>query len=135
MFTVAAGAEICAIPLAPMEVMLHEGIAGFYSILLGLLLILMGLTFWFAPHFRSLAGIVAVILAAACLVLSNLGGFFLGTVVAIIGGSMGFGWQPHPHRQDDAAAPGEPPGEGGAPRAEDGATPRSAPPARSTHPQ
>jgi Family of unknown function (DUF6114) len=111
LLTAAAGAEICAIPLAPFKVMLHQGVAGISSVLMGLLLILMGLTMWFAPQYRSLAGIVSVMLAAACLVLSNLGGFFIGTIVAIIGGSLGFAWQPRP--VDEPAATDPPVGEAG----------------------
>jgi Family of unknown function (DUF6114) len=107
LFTAIAGAEICAIPLAPFKVMLHQGVAGISSVLMGLLLILMGLTMWFAPQYRSLAGIVSVMLAAASLVLSNLGGFFIGTILAIIGGSLGFGWQPR--QVEEPTEAGDPP--------------------------
>ncbi|WKX70096.1 DUF6114 domain-containing protein [Streptomyces sp. XD-27] len=92
--TAAAGAEIAAIPLAPMKVMVLQGVTGVVSVLLGLVLVLMGLSAWFAPHYRGLAGVLAVMVAAAALVLSNLGGFFLGTVLGVIGGSLVFGWQP-----------------------------------------
>ncbi|WP_030815587.1 DUF6114 domain-containing protein [Streptomyces sp. NRRL S-337] len=91
---VVAGAEICAIPLAPLEIMLHQGIAGIPSVLMGLVMILMGLSAWFAPHYRGLAGVLTVLCAAAALVMSNLGGFLIGTVVGILGGSMIFAWQP-----------------------------------------
>lgn len=120
LLVVLAGAEICSLPLAPLEVMLHQGVAGISSVLMGLIIVLMGLSLWFAPQYRSLAGIVTVMLAAACLVLSNLGGFFVGTLSAIVGGSLGFAWQPRPH-EDDGAPAGERAGGGGH-------TPGSAPP-------
>ncbi|MBB4892659.1 hypothetical protein FHS39_001670 [Streptomyces olivoverticillatus] len=91
---VVAGAEICALPLAPLKIMLEQGIAGIPSVLMGLVMILMGLTAWFAPQYRALAGILTVMIATAALVMSNLGGFLFGTIVGIIGGGLIFAWQP-----------------------------------------
>ncbi|WP_206502201.1 DUF6114 domain-containing protein [Streptomyces chrestomyceticus] len=93
---VVAGAEICAIPLAPLKIMLQQGIAGIPSVLMGLVMILMGLSAWFAPYYRGLAGILTVLVATAALVISNLGGFLFGTIVGILGGGMIFAWQPRP---------------------------------------
>ncbi|GAA2436522.1 DUF6114 domain-containing protein [Streptomyces macrosporus] len=92
--TVAAGVEIAVIPLAPLKVMLHQGVAGAASVLLGAVMIVMGLSAWFAPQYRALAGILTAMVAATALVLSNLGGFLIGTVAGVIGGGMLFGWQP-----------------------------------------
>ncbi|MEV4923544.1 DUF6114 domain-containing protein [Streptomyces roseoverticillatus] len=92
--TVLAGAEISAIPLAPLKIMLHQGIAGIPSVLMGLVMVLMGLSAWFAPQYRALAGVVTVMIAAAALVMSNLGGFLFGTILGVIGGGMVFAWQP-----------------------------------------
>ncbi|MFG2142467.1 DUF6114 domain-containing protein [Streptomyces sp. NPDC048650] len=102
---VIAGAEICAIPLAPLKIMLQQGIAGIPSVLMGLVMIVMGLSAWFAPHYRGLAGVLTVLCAAGALVMSNLGGFLIGTVIGILGGSSIFAWQPV------AAAAPETPGE------------------------
>ncbi|MFJ9408303.1 DUF6114 domain-containing protein [Streptomyces sp. NPDC101393] len=93
---VIAGAEICAIPLAPLKIMLQQGIAGIPSVLMGAVMILMGLSAWCAPHYRGLAGVLTVLCAAAALVMSNLGGFLIGTVLGILGGAMIFAWQPIP---------------------------------------
>ncbi|MFD3418643.1 DUF6114 domain-containing protein [Streptomyces decoyicus] len=104
---VIAGAEICAIPLAPLKIMLQQGIAGIPSVLMGLVMIVMGLSAWFAPHYRGLAGVLTVLCAAAALVMSNLGGFLIGTVIGILGGSMIFAWQPVvPTEPEPAATPG-----------------------------
>ncbi|MTE18105.1 hypothetical protein F0L17_02950 [Streptomyces sp. TRM43335] len=94
LITVVAGVEIAVIPLAPMKVMLHQGVAGAGSVLLGAVMVVMGLSAWFAPQYRSLAGILTAMVAATALVLSNLGGFLIGTVAGVIGGAMLFGWQP-----------------------------------------
>ncbi|MEU2513190.1 DUF6114 domain-containing protein [Streptomyces syringium] len=93
---IVAGAEISAIPLAPLKIMLHQGIAGIPSVLMGLVMIVMGLTAWFAPQYRTLAGVLTVMVATATLVMSNLGGFLFGTIIGTIGGGMIFAWQPLP---------------------------------------
>ncbi|MBP2402634.1 hypothetical protein SNS2_1218 [Streptomyces netropsis] len=93
---IVAGAEISAIPLAPLKIMLHQGIAGIPSVLMGLVMVVMGLTAWFAPQYRTLAGVLTVMVATATLVMSNLGGFLFGTIIGTIGGAMIFAWQPLP---------------------------------------
>ncbi|MEU3710263.1 DUF6114 domain-containing protein [Streptomyces catenulae] len=103
---VLAGAEICALPLAPLKVMLQQGIAGVPSVLMGLVMILMGLSAWFTPQHRTLAGVLTVLAAMAALVMSNLGGFLIGTLLGILGGAMVFAWRPVP----DGAPPEEPDG-------------------------
>ncbi|MFJ6700155.1 DUF6114 domain-containing protein [Streptomyces sp. NPDC091272] len=110
LLTVLAGAEICVIPLAPLKVMLQQGIAGIPSVLMGLLMIVLGLSAWFAPHYRSLAGFVTVMIAVAALVMSNLGGFLIGTLLGVVGGSAIFAWKPvrapRTAGPDDDPAPG-----------------------------
>ncbi|MGW1195149.1 DUF6114 domain-containing protein [Streptomyces sp. NPDC002536] len=98
--TVVAGAEICALPLAPLKIMLEQGIAGIPSVLMGLVMVVMGLTAWFAPQYRSLAGVLTVLMATAALVMSNLGGFLIGTLLGIVGGAMTFAWTPAPVDQE-----------------------------------
>ncbi|MFJ6793105.1 DUF6114 domain-containing protein [Streptomyces sp. NPDC091268] len=106
LFAILAGAEICALPLAPLKVMLQQGVAGIPSVLMGVVMIVLGLTAWFSPPQRSLAGVLTTLIATAALVLSNLGGFLIGTLLGILGGGLMFAWQPHGGR---GAAPGEPP--------------------------
>ncbi|MFE5869709.1 DUF6114 domain-containing protein [Streptomyces roseifaciens] len=115
--TVLAGAEISVIPLAPLKIMLHQGIAGIPSVLMGLVMVLMGLSAWFAPQYRTLAGVVTVMIAAAALVMSNLGGFLIGTILGVIGGGMVFAWQPVTPPSAPVPAPeaGGGPGAGDAP--------------------
>lgn len=118
---VVAGVEIGAIPLAPLKVMLLQGTAGIPSVVLALVLLVLGLSAWFAPQYRGLAGILTVLLAAAALVLSNLGGFLIGTLLGVIGGALIFAWRPVPD-----AAPAEP-GYANEPSPESGYGPGSAP--------
>ncbi|WP_251066947.1 DUF6114 domain-containing protein [Streptomyces sp. ISL-36] len=100
-----AGAEICALPLAPLKAMLTQGVAGIPSVLMGLVMIVLGVSVWFAPHYRTLAGVVTTLIATAALVLSNLGGFLVGTLLGILGGGLMFAWQPRTPTRDPSAEP------------------------------
>ncbi|MFG2748403.1 DUF6114 domain-containing protein [Streptomyces xanthophaeus] len=95
LLAVLAGAEICVLPLAPLKVMLQQGVAGIPSVLMGIVMIVLGLTAWFAPPQRVLAGVLTTLIATAALVLSNLGGFLIGTLLGIVGGGLMFAWQPY----------------------------------------
>lgn len=46
----------------------------------------------FAPHYSALTGLVGVLLALAAFVSVNLGGFLIGSLLGILGGSMIWGW-------------------------------------------
>ncbi|MFB7464810.1 DUF6114 domain-containing protein [Streptomyces sp. NPDC056224] len=94
LFAVLAGAWICVLPLAPLKIMLQQGVAGIPSVLMGIVMIVFGLTAWFAPAQRGLAGVLTTLIATAALVLSNLGGFLIGTLLGILGGGLMFAWQP-----------------------------------------
>ncbi|MFA7764953.1 DUF6114 domain-containing protein [Streptomyces sp. NRRL S-448] len=98
LFAVLAGSWICVLPLAPLKIMLQQGVAGIPSVLMGIVMIVLGLTAWFSPPQRSLAGVLTTLIATAALILSNLGGFLIGTLLGILGGGLMFAWQPHAAR-------------------------------------
>ncbi|MFE2875200.1 DUF6114 domain-containing protein [Streptomyces roseus] len=114
-FAILAGAEICALPLAPLKVMLQQGIAGIPSVLMGIVMIVLGLTAWFSPAQRSLAGVLTTLIATAALIMSNLGGFLIGTLLGILGGGLMFAWQPNATARrpspgsSESPTPSEPP--------------------------
>jgi hypothetical protein len=65
-------------------------------------LIMFGLVTWLAPHYKSLSGIVAFLIALGAFPTANLGGFVLGSVLGIIGGSMIWSWgekKPRPSKR------------------------------------
>ncbi|MGZ9934744.1 DUF6114 domain-containing protein [Streptomyces sp. NC-S4] len=108
LFAVLAGAWICVLPLAPLKIMLQQGVAGIPSVLMGIVMIVLGLAAWFSPSQRSLAGVLTTLIATAALVLSNLGGFLVGTLLGILGGGLMFAWQPDAARR--AGKAGKPDG-------------------------
>ena len=96
LFLVAAGAELLLIPLPEhsMGLIMHVGTGGVLGILIGALLIACAFLLWFQPQHRAFYSIMAVLLAIAALVASNLGGFIVGTFLGVLGGSLGFAWTP-----------------------------------------
>ncbi|MGP3689697.1 DUF6114 domain-containing protein [Streptomyces sp. IBSNAI002] len=108
LFTILAGVWICLLPLAPLKIMLQQGVAGIPSVLMGLVMIVLGLTAWFSPAQRALAGVLTTLIATAALVLSNLGGFLIGTLLGILGGGLMFAWQPHAAAPPAAPSPTTP---------------------------
>jgi hypothetical protein len=89
----------------------YIGIGGVFGVLLGALLIACGLLLWLNPAHRTFYAIAGVLLAVLSFIASNLGGFFIGMLLGIIGGSMGFGWTPS--ADQPARRPLDPPRHGG----------------------
>lgn len=71
-------------------------ISGVSTLLIGALLITSGLMCWFKAETRLLAGVAAMILGIVALPLSNIGGFVIGTLCALIGGALALSWAPGP---------------------------------------
>jgi hypothetical protein len=79
--------------------------AGAGSLIIGVLLITLGLTMWFQQATRVFAGIASILLALVSLVVSNIGGFIIGFLLALVGGALALSW-----------APGNPAAEGAGPQ-------------------
>jgi hypothetical protein len=94
LLAVLGGVELILIPLAPMPVVIHQGIAGISSYLIGAVLALAGVLLWFQPAQRTFYGVVAVVLSLASFVTSNFGGFAVGMLLGLVGGALGFAWTP-----------------------------------------
>lgn len=97
--------------------------AGGSSLIIGVLLIVLGISIWFQKHVRVFAGVAAVLLGLVSIPLSNLGGFIMGFMLAMVGGSMAVAWSPgkQPQPADEA-----PTGVGFAPEAAPGTAPEVA---------
>ncbi|MFC5144155.1 DUF6114 domain-containing protein [Streptomyces aureoversilis] len=104
---VLAGAEIAAMPLAPLSVLLGLGLGGVAALGIGVALVAAGLFLWFLPHTHHYVGVHAVILSVLSFAVTNLGGFFAGMLLGIAGGAMGFAWTP---RQPEPVASRPEPG-------------------------
>jgi hypothetical protein len=84
--------------------------AGAGSLIIGVLLVVLGLTMWFQPQSRVFAGIAAILLSLVSLVVSNIGAFLIGFLLGLIGGALGVSWgpgKPQPRRATRAGGPEE----------------------------
>jgi hypothetical protein len=70
--------------------------AGAGSLIIGVLLIVLGISLWFQKHVRVFAGVAAILLALVSIPVSNFGGFVVGFLLALIGGAMAVSWAPGP---------------------------------------
>ncbi|MFC4910307.1 DUF6114 domain-containing protein [Actinomadura gamaensis] len=105
LLAVLGGLEIIAIPLAPMPVVIHQGLAGIASWLFGALLVVAGLLLWFQPAQRTFFGVLAVLLSLGSFLTSNFGGFLLGMLLGLLGGALGFAWTPGATKRRRAIPP------------------------------
>ncbi len=88
------GAVVIRVMFFPIGLAMTGGFNTSAGYILGGALVLFGAVAWFAPHYSGLVGILGVLAALAAFVGANLGGFLVGTVLGIVGGSMVWGWGP-----------------------------------------
>jgi hypothetical protein len=109
MLTLLGGVPIAYFPYATLKLgtmsLAMATTAGAGSLIIGVLLVTLGLTMWFQQATRVFAGVAAIVLALVSLVVSNIGGFIIGFLLAMIGGALAVSW-----------VPGEPEAAGAGPR-------------------
>ncbi|MGW4650510.1 DUF6114 domain-containing protein [Kitasatospora sp. NPDC004289] len=93
-WTALGGFVILYLPLAPIGQILHVGVGGITGMAGGAILMALAGLMLLLPGQRHTAGVVAVIVGVASFPLSNLGGFFVGMFLSVLGGSMAVGWLP-----------------------------------------
>ena len=95
-----SGLELLALPLTgvlvkgQVKLVIYIGIGGVFGVLIGILLIAAGIVLWVNPTHRVFYGIAGIVLGIISFPASNLGGFVLGMLLAIIGGALAFAWVP-----------------------------------------
>jgi hypothetical protein len=89
---------------------IHLGPTGFLSYLLPLILVACSLLVWFNPAQRLFYAIVALLAALYSFIGLNLGGFFVGMLLGIIGGGLIIAWGP-PRPRPGTEVSGPPTGE------------------------
>ncbi|MEV6932082.1 DUF6114 domain-containing protein [Dactylosporangium sp. NPDC051485] len=105
LFIVVAAVEIFLTVKAPLPVVVHVGMQGLAGFLVPIIMLLCGVLLWFTPANRTFYSILALLMAFASWVTSNLGGFLIGLLLGMIGGSLAFSWQPAPPRKPAPALP------------------------------
>ena len=70
-------------------------------VMLVVFLVIFAVTIWFFPAYRVFSGIAAIMIALLSLVATNLGGFLLGFLLAMFGGSFAVAWTPRAEYTED----------------------------------
>jgi hypothetical protein len=86
--------ELLLPDLAPVKVFLIQGVGAVATGATVVLVVAMVALTWMNVALRQVTGIIVVVLALAAFPLSNLGGFGLGSVLLLFGGSMMVAWVP-----------------------------------------
>ncbi|WP_333736635.1 DUF6114 domain-containing protein [Streptomyces sp. IBSBF 2806] len=147
LFVLLAGFPIAYFPYAHLQVghltLAMATTAGAGSLIIGVLLGVLGISLWFQKHVQVFAGVAAILLGLVSIPVSNLGGFLIGFLFALVGGAMAISWAPGappapaPAPETGANAGGAPEGaypEGSAPAGDLGVNPYSTGPAAADRP-
>jgi len=89
-----AAAEQAVLPVGPTDALIKAGSSAFLGLICAAVLAVMALVILFLPSQRIIAGLIAVVVSLCSFPLSNLGGFVVGMLLGILGGSMAVGWVP-----------------------------------------
>ncbi|MET7319878.1 DUF6114 domain-containing protein [Streptomyces sp. NPDC005549] len=125
LFIALGGLPIAYFPYANLQIghltLAMATTAGSGSLIIGVLLVVLGVSLWFQKHIRVFAGVAAILLALVSIPVSNLGGFLIGFLLALVGGAMAVSWVPGEPPQAEPPLEGK--GTDGAPQ---GAVPGTA---------
>ncbi|WP_243704598.1 DUF6114 domain-containing protein [Micromonospora sp. KC723] len=89
-----AGVEMLVTLRAPLGVVLKVGPQGLAAYLVPTVLVLCGVLLLATPQQRVFYALLTLVLALASWLTSNLGGFVVGMLLALVGGSLAFAWTP-----------------------------------------
>ncbi|MFF2041677.1 DUF6114 domain-containing protein [Kitasatospora sp. NPDC058170] len=78
--------------------------AGAGSLIIGVLLVVLGLTAWFQPAIRVFSGVATTLLTLVSIPVSNLAGFGMALLPGLIGGGLMVAWAPLPEPEAADAA-------------------------------
>ncbi|EHR51116.1 hypothetical protein SacmaDRAFT_2878 [Saccharomonospora marina XMU15] len=93
-----AGIELLCLPLfdvfmkGAVGLVMHMGVGGVSGVVIGAMLTACGLLLWFDPAHKTFYAVIGVLGGIVSFPATNFGGFMLGMLLGIIGGSLAFGW-------------------------------------------
>jgi Family of unknown function (DUF6114) len=89
---IAGASEMLWSENAPLRVVVHAGTRGLAGYLTPIFLLLCGALLWWSSTARSYNSLLAIGLASYSWITSNLGGFFIGMLISVVGGALAFSW-------------------------------------------
>ncbi|MEU8337068.1 DUF6114 domain-containing protein [Micromonospora tulbaghiae] len=88
------GAEMLVTLRAPLGVLLHVGPQGLAAYLVPAILVICGVLLITTPQQRVFYAVLSLVLGLVSWLTSNLGGFLIGMLLALVGGALAFAWTP-----------------------------------------
>ncbi|MFD9933069.1 DUF6114 domain-containing protein [Streptomyces massasporeus] len=88
------GVEVLLTLKASLDVILHVGMQGLAGYLLPVVMLLCGVLILVNPAQRLFYSVIGVLVSLGTWLTSNLGGFFIGLLLGVIGSCLAFGWLP-----------------------------------------
>ncbi|MER5608810.1 DUF6114 domain-containing protein [Micromonospora tulbaghiae] len=88
------GAEMLVTLRAPLGVLLHVGPQGLAAYLVPATLVICGVLLITTPQQRVFYAVLSLVLGLVSWLTSNLGGFLIGMLLALVGGALAFAWTP-----------------------------------------
>ena len=96
MFLLGSGLVILAPPFAALHlgdlVISLSTLGGASALVIGVMLIVLGISLWVRPQYRLPAGIAAGLLALVSLPAANLGGLLIGMLLGVLGAALAISW-------------------------------------------
>ncbi|MEH1169799.1 DUF6114 domain-containing protein [Micromonospora sp. CPCC 205539] len=110
LFTALAGVEMFASTRMTINgLSFHSGATGLLSLLIPIILVTCGVLLWLSPAQRLFYSVVAAVTTVYSLIGLNLGGFFVGLLLGLVGSALAFAWTPirpvPPSEQVDSEQP------------------------------
>ncbi|WCN81357.1 DUF6114 domain-containing protein [Micromonospora sp. LH3U1] len=95
LFIILAGVEMFASTRLTLNgLSFHSGATGLVSLLIPVILVTCGVLLWLSPAQRPFYSVIAAFTAIYSLIGLNLGGFFVGLLLGMVGSALSFAWTP-----------------------------------------
>ncbi|MEV6527742.1 DUF6114 domain-containing protein [Longispora sp. NPDC051575] len=89
-----SGSLLIWLPWTTIGTIIRAGMGALGGVILGSLIALCGVMMWFQPAQRVFYSVITIVAGLAAFPFTNFGGFVVGTLLALVGGSLGFAWTP-----------------------------------------
>jgi Family of unknown function (DUF6114) len=92
LLVIAGASEMLVSEQAPLPALSQIGIRALAGYLTPVFMLLCGVLLWFTPVARTYHSLLVIVLALDSWLTANLGGFFVGLLISLIGGGLAFAW-------------------------------------------
>lgn len=95
-WTMLSGVVVGYVPGTSFKFVFATGNLIWAGVLVGVLIGVLGLFLWIQPMLRYVLGVFIILLSLLSFITSDFGGFFIGMLMGILGGSLAIAWMSNP---------------------------------------